>query len=145
MAAASTYQQIAADFKTRLTSHIPEEYLLSNLPKDVSRLVRTSGLLDAIELEIVSLDATDLRDAIAARIYTSVAVTKAYLKAAAIVHGATNCLMDYFPEEALARASHLDAEMERTGVPVGSLHGVPISIKGESAFEPSSNQQIISA
>lgn len=78
------------------------------------------------------MDATGLRDALASRQVSAVAVTTAFLKAAGIAHGATNCLMDYFPEEALETARYLDAEMERTGKPVGPMHGVPISIKGMS-------------
>jgi amidase len=124
------YVQIATDFKANLASRIPAEYLLSDYPNDVSRLVQTCGLLDETELEIVRLDATDLRDATAARKYTAVAVVKTYLKAAAVVHGATNCLMDYFPDEALARAKELDEILEKTGKVVGPLHGLPISIKG---------------
>lgn len=124
------YAQIAADFKANLASRIPSEYLLSDFPKDVSQLVQTCGLLDDTELEIVRLDATDLRDALAARKCTAVVVVGAYLKAAGIVHGATNCLMDYFPEEALSRAKELDEILERTGKVVGPLHGLPISIKG---------------
>jgi amidase len=129
MTATPRYQQITADYKSQLASRIPQEYLLTNFPRDVSNLVRTS----------------DLRDAIATRQYTSVAVTTAYLKAAAIVHGATNCLMDYFPEEALARANELDIELERTSVPVGPLHGVPISIKGMTELAPQAERQIILA
>ncbi|WVF67789.1 hypothetical protein IAT40_002550 [Kwoniella sp. CBS 6097] len=37
--------------------------------------------------------------------------------------------LDYFPEEALERVRWLDQELERTGQPVGPLHGVPISVK----------------
>lgn len=130
MAAVPEYQRISKEFKANLESCIPAEYLLADFPKDVSRLVTTCGILTAAEVDIVALDATDLRDGLASRKFSSVAVTTAYLKAAAIVHGATNCLMDYFPEEALARAKYLDDELERTGKPTGPLHGVPISIKG---------------
>ena len=121
-------------FKASVTASIPSEWLLpdsaaAKLGKDVSGLVQTAPLLTDLEKEITALDATALRDAIAARKYTSVAVTTAYAKAAALAHQTTNCLMAYFVEEALERARWLDAELERTGKPVGPLHGVPISVK----------------
>ncbi|KAI9638645.1 amidase signature domain-containing protein [Dioszegia hungarica] len=131
MSTEPSYQRITADFKAAFESRIPTELLLSDLPKDVSNLVSTSGLLDPAEVDIVQMDATGLRDALASRQVSAVAVTTAFLKAAGIAHGATNCLMDYFPEEALETARYLDAEMERTGKPVGPMHGVPISIKDQ--------------
>ncbi|OCF36007.1 hypothetical protein I317_00529 [Kwoniella heveanensis CBS 569] len=130
------WMEQAAYHKSQLEAAIPGAWKLSSaaqadLPLNVSNLVRDCGQLDAVELEIISLDATDLAQAIAKRSYTAVIVTTAYAKAAAIAHQATNCLSDYFPEEALERARWLDQELERTGNPVGPLHGVPISVKDQ--------------
>jgi hypothetical protein len=134
--ASSDWRTIAESFKAALNSKIPSEWKIPDsqrpLPLDTSQLVKQCGILDVTEVAIVSLDATDLRDAIVGRQYSAVEVATAYLKAAAIVHQATSCLMDYFPAEALARAAWLDEELQRTGKPVGPLHGVPISIKGGS-------------
>jgi amidase len=41
----------------------------------------------------------------------------------------TNCLISFFPEEALAEAARLDAIFKETGKVVGPLHGLPVSIK----------------
>jgi hypothetical protein len=128
-----TWETIADEYKTRLLNSIPPEWRLTicdQLPLDVHNLVRDSGLLSEKELEINNLDARSIRDGIATKIYSAVEVTTTFLKAAAIAHQATNCLMAYFPEEALERARWLDEEMTRTGMPVGPLHGVPISVKG---------------
>lgn len=129
----NTWQQIASAYKTKLDASIPDKWRIdmSSIPNNCSRLISTCGLLSDVELEIVKLDATALAQAIAARQYSSVQVTTAYLKAAAVAHQALNCLTDFFPEEALERAAWLDAELERTGKVVGPLHGVPVSIKGE--------------
>lgn len=43
--------------------------------------------------------------------------------------GQTNCLTSYFYEDALKRAAELDAHYERSGQPIGALHGLPVSIK----------------
>ncbi len=133
------WQAKATAIKANITAKIPKEYLLPKslypLPLDVSNIVGESNLLSPLELKIISQDATGIRDAIASRTYTSVAVAIAFAKASAICHQATNCLLDYFPDEAIERAKWLDGEMERTGKIVGSLHGVPISVKGEFGFQ----------
>ena len=127
----------AASFKAELASKFPDDWKLPDaslpLPLDVSHLIETSELFDKTELEIISLDVTGLAEIIASRRWTSLQVTMAYAKAANIVHQATNCLMDFFLDEAIARAKWLDDELERTGKPVGVFHGVPVSIKGESS------------
>jgi Asp-tRNA(Asn)/Glu-tRNA(Gln) amidotransferase A subunit family amidase len=128
------WQTIASTYKARLYGSIPPDWRLPkphHLPQNVHDLVKQSNLLTARELEINNLDATDLRDALAEQVYTALEVTTTYLKAAAVAQQATNCLMDYFPAEALERAQWLDDEMKRTGRPIGPLHGVPISVKGE--------------
>ena len=133
----SDWQAIAAKFKSDLDAKIPSEWKLPQslfpLPTDVSNLIPTCGLLTPLQLEILAQDATGLRDAIASRKYTSVQVAESFCRAAVIMHQATNCLMDFFPEEAMERAKWLDEQLERTGQVVGPLHGVPISIKGESS------------
>ncbi|CAD6585111.1 MAG: hypothetical protein TREMPRED_004052 [Tremellales sp. Tagirdzhanova-0007] len=130
-----SWKAMAASIKADLASKFPDEWKLPPasfpLPLDVSHLVEKSELLNAAELKIISLDATGLGEAIASRKWTSVQVTMAYAKAATIVHQATNCLMDFFPDEAIERARWLDGELERTGRPVGVLHGVPVSIKAQ--------------
>jgi Asp-tRNA(Asn)/Glu-tRNA(Gln) amidotransferase A subunit family amidase len=129
----ASYKAKGDDFKASVMSSIPSEWImdasaLAALGSDVSGLVQSAPLLSSVEKEIIALDATALRDAITARTYTSVAVATAYAKAAALAHQATNCLMAFFLDEALARARWLDTEMERAG-PVGPMHGVPVSIK----------------
>ena len=41
----------------------------------------------------------------------------------------TNCLTEILFPEALKRAEYLDQHLERTGTPIGPLHGLPISLK----------------
>lgn len=131
----SDWKDKADKIKFDLAAKIPKEWLLPEptlpLPLDVSHLIESTKLLSSNELEIVNHDATGLRDAMAKREYTALAVTKVFAKAVAIVHQGTNCITDFFPDEAMERAKKLDEEMEKTGKPVGVMHGVPISVKGE--------------
>ncbi|KAK4689565.1 amidase, partial [Tremellales sp. Uapishka_1] len=124
------YKAIASQYKASLDARIPSEWRLPAslaLPQNASKLVASSGLLDMRELQITALDATALRDAVAQRVYSAVEVATAYAKAAAVVHQATNCLMDYFPEEAMERAKWLDDHMERTGTSLTADH---LGLKG---------------
>jgi amidase len=41
----------------------------------------------------------------------------------------TNCLAMVIFEDSLKRAVELDEHLERTGKPIGRLHGLPISVK----------------
>ena len=41
----------------------------------------------------------------------------------------TNCLIEFFPQEALSTAAALDEHLAKTGEPVGALHGLPVCIK----------------
>jgi hypothetical protein len=102
----------------------------SPFPLDVSDLYRSSGFLSARQIDIVSHDATSLSEAIAKRTYTAVEVTEAFCRSAALAQETTNCLAWFAPKEALEAAKGLDEAMQKTGRPVGPLHGVPISVKG---------------
>ncbi|GMK54901.1 hypothetical protein CspeluHIS016_0114870 [Cutaneotrichosporon spelunceum] len=118
-------------YKAHVLSCIPEEWRLKSKPtsKDVRHVAETAGILTADEVKLLARDATQLAADIAAGKFTAVQVATAYCKSAAVAHQTTNCLMDFFPEQALERAKWLDDELARTGKPVGAMHGVPISVK----------------
>lgn len=114
----------ARDAKLALEFHIdPEE-----VPKCPAFFYRT--VLSPRQVEIVELDATALAEAIKSKTYTSVEVTEAYLLSAAAAHAGTNCLAWFDADLARERAKWLDEQLEASG-PVGPLHGVPMSVKGE--------------
>lgn len=121
--------------REQFTNKVPAALLLprcliDNPPKDVTSIPRSSGLLTAEELAITeNYDATGLAAAIRENRLTSVAVTTAFAKRAIVAHQLTCCLTEWFMDEALAQAQELDEHLERTGKPLGPLHGVPISIK----------------
>jgi amidase len=126
------WRTLAANHITHRDSKIPLTYLLPPshpLPLDSTTLLHT---LDPLDRLITSHDATSLALHVAARTYTAVRVVQAYARTAAIAQQATNCLTDYFVDEAMERARWLDEEMERRGGVVGPLHGVVISVKGEN-------------
>ncbi|TXT04821.1 hypothetical protein VHUM_04089 [Vanrija humicola] len=127
------YSEAEADARAARDATIPAAYGLPKscfpLPKNVTTVLESSGILSADELAIVNLDATALASVIAARKVSAVAAAKAYVKAAAVAQQVTNCVVELFEDEALERAAWLDAELARTGKTVGPFHGVPVSIK----------------
>lgn len=127
------WQEIAADKKARITASIPQEWRLKSAPTELSVMAypKESGIMNADELDITESSATDLVAKMAAGKLTSVAVTTAFCKRAALAHQLVNCSLEFFPEMALARAKELDDHLQKTGKPVGPLHGLPISLKDQ--------------
>ncbi|KKZ60309.1 hypothetical protein EMCG_04952 [[Emmonsia] crescens] len=150
MAAEPPYKAIARKKLEQHESCIPKEWRLSDqwIPAgmlsveesvmvinkydavNVMDVPRKCGLLNAKELEITEKwDIKGLLQQIAAGKLSSREVSEAFCKRAAISHQLTRCLTEPLFDEALARASQLDAHFKRTGKTMGPLHGLPISFK----------------
>ncbi|KAF3933634.1 Acetamidase [Dactylella cylindrospora] len=129
-----TYIDIVKRKQAEQQSRIPKEWRLSSLPDDsvtdVRGIPKECGILSPREIEITeTYDAVDLADKIRRRVYSCYEVTLAFCKRAAIAQQLLNCLTEIFFDEALERAKLLDDHLKQHGLPVGPLHGVPISIK----------------
>jgi amidase len=126
------WQEVAKTKQAQRAASIPEDYRIDDLPPDIIDATSEHVLRQHLaprHLEITSLDATDLSEAIRDRKYTSLEVIQAFARRAILAQAATNCLTEIFLEEAFVRARELDEILQRTGKPVGLLHGVPVSIK----------------
>ncbi|KAB8264733.1 amidase signature domain-containing protein [Aspergillus pseudonomiae] len=132
---ATTWEQKAKSKQTQTVAEIPPEWtlpaaVLLNSAANVLDVPRTCGLLTEKEIHITEdYDATGLLEKLAAGGFSSVEVTTAFCKRAAIAQQLTCCLTEMFFDKALARAKQLDEVFARTGVTTGPLHGLPISIK----------------
>ncbi|GLA03421.1 hypothetical protein AnigIFM60653_003040 [Aspergillus niger] len=108
---------------------LPADILLDS-SANVLDVPRTCGLLTEREIHITEdYDATALLEKLAPGEFSSVEVTTAFCKRAAIAQQLTCCLTEIFFDKALARAKQLDEILAQTGVTTGPLHGLPISIK----------------
>jgi amidase len=108
---------------------LPEDELPPAGQLDVSGFAETSKLLTPKELGITKLTATDLVTHMSSGTLTAVETATAFLKRAHLGHQLVNFATEFLIDEALARASDLDAHFKATGKLVGPLHGVPISVK----------------
>jgi amidase len=124
----------AASLKAQITSQLPQHSLLSKnvaLPLDSTTLIEFSNRLSKTQIEIISLDACSLVEALKKKKYTAVETTEAYCIAASLAHQALNCLTWYDSQSALKQAKELDEYLEKNSKVKGPLHGVIISIKRE--------------
>ncbi|PYH45643.1 putative general amidase [Aspergillus saccharolyticus JOP 1030-1] len=116
---------------------------------NVLEIPRICGLLTPEELHITEqYDIRSLLDAIRERKFTSKEVVEAFCKVndlvpcshlpvsltshsqrAAIAQQLTRCLTEPVFEQALRQAQKLDDHLQRTGAPIGPLHGLPVSVK----------------
>ncbi|KAJ5553708.1 hypothetical protein N7494_003086 [Penicillium frequentans] len=97
---------------------------------NVMEIPRTCGLLTSKELEIT--EKYDIRALVLAMTEGKLKaedVVQGFCKRAAIAHQLTRCLTEPLFDRALHRARELDNHLQRTGRPVGPLHGLPVSVK----------------
>lgn len=83
-----SWEKIAADKRARIEASIPQEWRIKSMPTEdsVMDFPKTSGIMTAEELTITESSATDLVAQMAAGKLTSVAVTTAFCKRAALAH-----------------------------------------------------------
>ncbi|KAE8157534.1 amidase signature domain-containing protein [Aspergillus tamarii] len=128
-----------AEKREQLELQIPQDWrlnatFLSTLPSNghlvEADIPRHSGLLSDEELDITEhYTAAQLLQKIAWGEVTSLAVTTAFCKRAAIAQQLTSCLTEHFFDRALERAQYLDDYLKREKRVMGPLHGLPISLK----------------
>ena len=114
---------------------IPKEWRLPSLPPkesgaDALHLIRAAGILSQKEMDITeTTDAELLLKKLASKELSSVEVTTAFCKRAALAHQLTNCCTEIFFHEALESARRADDHLAQTGETLGPLHGLPVSLK----------------
>ncbi|OAP65475.1 hypothetical protein AYL99_01447 [Fonsecaea erecta] len=139
----SDWQTRVAQKRQQCQQAIPKEWQLSPdifkmlafpLDKNPNRLldmdiVKKSGILSEREISITEdYTVPELLAKLATGEFTSLEVTMAFSKRAAIAQQLTSCLTETFFDAALQRAKDLD-QRRSEGKKLGPLHGLPISLK----------------
>ncbi|KAL2841028.1 amidase signature domain-containing protein [Aspergillus pseudoustus] len=139
------WQTLVARKRKQLGAQAPAEWHLSDtflasIPPSgrliEDDVVRRSGMLTDIELDITEhYSATELLSKLASGAVSSIQVTTAFCKRAAIANQLTSCLTEHFFSRALERAQFLDDYLRREKRVMGPLHGLPVSIKDSFCVE----------
>ncbi|KAL2787793.1 amidase signature domain-containing protein [Aspergillus keveii] len=139
------WQVLVTKKRAQLNAQIPGEWRLSesflaSIPASgrliEDDVVRRSGLLTDEELDITeNYSAKELLSKLACGDTSSLQVTTAFCKRAAIANQVTSCLTEHFFEKALERARFLDDYLRKEKRVVGPLHGLPVSIKDSFCVE----------
>ncbi|KAL2800986.1 amidase signature domain-containing protein [Aspergillus keveii] len=139
------WRTIAITHRANLDAQIPTEWRLTadfraSLPADGRLLqadpIRKSGILTEAELDVTeNYSAAQLLQRLKWGDVSSVDVTRAFCKRAAVAGQLTNCLTEHFFPRALERAQYLDEYLKREGKVIGPLHGLPISLKDSFCLE----------
>ncbi|KAL6230953.1 hypothetical protein BDW75DRAFT_248249 [Aspergillus navahoensis] len=143
--ATSDWRTLVARKRKQLDAQIPSEWrltekLLASIPANgrliEADVVRGTGILSEDELDITeNYSASELLVQLAKGDLSSVTVTTAFCKRAAIAQQLTSCLTEHFFHRAMERAEFLDEYFQREKKPLGPLHGLPISIKDSFCVE----------
>jgi amidase len=139
----SSWQTKVAQKQQQCRDAIPSDWRISPdvwqllktpLDKNPNRLIeldimRKTGILSDHEHSITEdYTVPQLLAELASGALTSVEVTTAFSKRAAVAQQLTSCLTETFFDRALERAKELD-KLRSEGKPLGPLHGLPISLK----------------
>jgi amidase len=128
-----SYQERAAEKRANQLALIPPEWRLSPVPSVESHpdaLAYVRRTLTPAELALTEeTDITVLLRKLSSAELSSLELTRAFAKRAALAHQLTICCTEIFFEEAFATARQMDEYLAKTGTIIGPLHGLPVSIK----------------
>ncbi|KAJ5711670.1 hypothetical protein N7488_005826 [Penicillium malachiteum] len=133
ISSSTSYQEIAAQKRARQLELIPAEWRLSPIPSVESTpdaLTYIRKILTPTELALTEeTDITVLLRKLSSGELSSLELTQAFAKRAALAHQLTTCCTEILFEEAFATAKEMDEYLAKTGKTTGPLHGLPVSIK----------------
>lgn len=139
--AATNYKEVSAIARKRRAANINAYYHVqhtdvASLPNNLTDYALQSGYYNTHELEIIQSEASTILQHIKTRKWSALEVARAFCKASAFAQELTNCLTEVLYPEAMERAKYLDDYLDRTGKPIGPLHGLPISLKDSFITTP---------
>lgn len=137
----STFKDTSASWKTRAIRKREEREAAINswLNIPANKLGNHSTYVKNVPLEcgLLSTEQVEVTESVPSRLqrklldgsWSAEAVARAFITRTVIAHHLTNPVTEVLFDRAIQRAQELDATYQRTGKPVGPLHGFPISLK----------------
>ncbi|KAH6714585.1 amidase signature domain-containing protein [Leptodontidium sp. MPI-SDFR-AT-0119] len=139
MAGTTDWKALVSAKRADRASRIPKDWTLpesitskvsSKSPVSAFDLLAETSVLTLREHELTEkYDATALLEKMASKELTSLEVTTAFCKRAALAQQLTNCLTEIFFDKALERAQECDDYLNKNGKTMGTFHGLPMSLK----------------
>ncbi|KFA76043.1 hypothetical protein S40288_00309 [Stachybotrys chartarum IBT 40288] len=135
--ASPSWESQAAAKRADTLSKIPPQWRLTcgQLEQAKKQRVLTGPFiqqfLDDDDIFITAKDSSELIVSLQKGTLSAVRVTTAFCKTAAIAHQINNCLHEIFFDQALERATQLDAYFAEHQATTGVLHGLPVSLKDQ--------------
>lgn len=129
------WKQAGKDKAESILTSIPKEWQILDIPS-VEKQKDITGeylhqYLSSKEVEITESDAVDIVKNTSTGVWSAVDVAKAFCHRAAIVHQHVACLHETFFDAAIADAEALDKYYAEHKKPIGTLHGLPVSLKDQ--------------
>lgn len=130
-----SWQSLAKAKLSAINASIPSKWRLPNVPSiEEQRDVTGDSIKKSLsekELEVTGTDAVDIVNKTSNGEWTAEEVTMAFCHRASLAHQLTNCLLETFFDAAIEDAKRLDEYFAQHKVPVGPLHGLPVSLKDQ--------------
>ncbi|KAF2149438.1 amidase [Myriangium duriaei CBS 260.36] len=129
------WKQIAEEKRASVLANIPKDWQIPAPPSAQDQRDVTGSYiqqyLTAREVEITETPAASIVEKASSGQWTAVEITKAFCHRAAVAHQLVSCLHEIFFDDAIETAKQLDHYLEKNKKPLGSLHGLPVSLKDQ--------------
>ncbi|KAL9035043.1 MAG: hypothetical protein Q9214_006770 [Letrouitia sp. 1 TL-2023] len=131
----SSWNESARSKRESIAKAIPQEWLIEVIPSSEEQRDVTGHyihqFLSPKEIKITESDALDIVGKTSTGTWSAEEVTRAFCHRASLAHQLVGCLHELFFDAAIQDAKSLDSYLAEHQVPLGPLHGLPVSLKDQ--------------